>query len=109
MGKNMNVVEDDFEIQDDVKTGTAEYYLEKAKYFWELTEALKEKKKISDSDYDNSVSSFRKIMGLYEKYTLADDATKNKCKNDLIWAVAKYSSAVLYLEDDSVNKNLLSW
>ena len=37
MGKNMNVVEDDFEIQDDVKTGTAEYYLEKANEIWELT------------------------------------------------------------------------
>lgn len=106
--KKKFVSEDEFEIQDDIKSGSAEYYVEKAHFFWGVTEDLKDQKKISDGDYENSQKSFQKIMKIYEEYTAAEEKDKQKKKNDLVWAVAKYSSAVLYLED-GVDKQLLSW
>lgn len=99
--------DEDFEIQDDVKVGSADYYLEKAQYFWDLTNDLLKQNKIDNNDYENSMYSFNNILHLHQEYNDAPEENKSKKKNDLIWAVAKYSAAVLYLEEG--NKSLLSW
>ena len=95
---------EEFEIEDTVKEGSAEYYLKKAKYFFQTTEKLFKAEKITEDDFNHSKKSYEKIQKLYDEYKKDESQ-----KSNLVWAVAKYSSAVLYLEDGGGRKDLLSW